>query len=287
MVIATDSQPTGLAVRCLSLEMTNRVSSEPFINTNGGVRLNPDSLPASAGSPGVAFGPTESAFCSFAVAPNAVCSIATPFDGPSCGRTLTTPQLSPFVIPARLRAAAIFPCWLMCTVDAGGDPLDSLMTSGSEAAGTVSSLVCHAASSGCSNSSSDENGRTRIPGFFATVPLAKTVAPGLMMHSSMRVRRLSSIRWRARKTLTRGGILSRSAQVISAPYSWQRCGRRSNPALEGSTSNCPVESSTKNGRCRVSSATFFHSVVRPDLTCCQTVVESRRHSSPLMGAAIV
>src|SRR6266404_6186879 len=152
----------------------------------------------------------------------------------------------------------------------GASPLGSLMICG---AGSCSEELLGVEL--CEYWVRGENERTWTPGFSVRVPAMKSASSGLIERSSMRKRRAGTMPWRERKTLTRGGTPSSPKEKLEekndAVYSSRKSRCKSRSAPRGSTSNCPVESSMKKGRCRVSSAILSHSTFLPS-RCCQAVV---------------
>src|SRR5258708_13856628 len=155
-------------------------------------------------------------------------------------------------------------------------------------AGSCSEALSGAALFGSSLRGDDE--RTWTPGFSVRVPATKSASSGLIERSSTRKRRAGAMPWRERKTLTRGGTPSPSEERLEEKndeaYSSRKSRCRSRSAPKGSTSNWPVESSMKNGRCSVSSAILSHSTFLPS-RCCQTVVWYRKQGLPVTGATMV
>src|SRR5271166_4304267 len=110
--------------------------SDPLINTTGGVRLKPEAESGFAWSLSTAFADPlaviSDARCAKLAAGCTRSSSATLSDGPLGKGTPAAAHASGRVIPARLRAAAIFPCWVICVVEEGAGPLASRTTSGRE-----------------------------------------------------------------------------------------------------------------------------------------------------------
>src|ERR1700686_2355535 len=115
--MAADFQASALTNSFwLRKEITNVGLFSPFINTTGGVRLKSDGLGCSS---------SWAEWSAKTGAGGAFSSTAIVWDG-----TPGADHASGLVIPARVRAAAFFSCWLISSVVEGPEPLASLMICG-------------------------------------------------------------------------------------------------------------------------------------------------------------